>query len=74
MVSEKLHKTNTKALETNTSYYICLQAKHNTYCLVFAQLILSKVLLYLSVIVLWKEGGREDEELTKDSLNTHKTR
>lgn len=56
MVSEKLHKTNTKALEKNTSYYICLQDEHNTYCLVFAQLILSKVLLCLSVIVLWKEG------------------
>lgn len=50
-------------------YYYYLQA---IYCLIFAQLIVSAVLLDTAVVILWKE--EEAIGLTEDSLSMHKKR
>lgn len=50
-------------------HYYYLQAIDSIYCLIFAQLIVSAVLLDVTIVILWKE---EAVGLTEDSLSTHK--
>jgi len=55
-VLEELHKTKTKALKAVNFCYYCLQAKYSTYCLFFAQFILSIVYyIGITITVLQKE-------------------
>lgn len=65
-VIEELHRTKTKAIKTVSIRCYSLWAKYSTYCLFFAQLILSTVLLERYCYHSFAERKTEAEELTED--------